>query len=68
MLSRHAANPAVVSERATAMRRQRRRARTSRLYCATNGCTTFLQPDSAASVAICPICGYTRATSLTRTA
>jgi len=60
MLTRHAATPANVSRRATAMRRQRRRTNNSRLYCGTNGCTSFLVPDPATGVARCVICGYSR--------
>ena len=61
MLTRSAANAAV--GRASAMRRMRRRsanANTSRLYCSTNGCTSFLVIDEAATVATCQICGFTR--------
>jgi hypothetical protein len=43
------------------MRRLRRRASTAtRPYCSTNGCTSFLVVDADASVATCPVCGYTR--------
>jgi hypothetical protein len=43
------------------MRRLRRRsAATSKLYCRTNGCASFLQLDPATGVATCPICGYRR--------
>jgi hypothetical protein len=58
MLARHAATPANVSQRATAMRRQRRRS--TRLYCSTNGCTSFLEPDPQTRIATCPVCGLTR--------
>jgi hypothetical protein len=59
MLSR-TINTTVIG-RAGAMRRQRRRSATARRpYCATNGCTSFLELDAAAGVARCPICGYTR--------
>ena len=61
MLSRSAANAAV--GRASAMRRMRRRtanASTSRFYCATNGCTSFLVIDEGGRTAHCEICGYTR--------
>jgi hypothetical protein len=49
--------------RASSMRRLRRRAGTTathRPYCATNGCTSFLDVDTDAGIAVCPICGYTR--------
>ena len=43
------------------MRRMRRRAvNANRLYCATNGCTSFLVVDELGGVAYCEICGYTR--------
>jgi transcription initiation factor IIE alpha subunit len=62
MLSRNAANAAV--GRASAMRRMRRRTANAnhpnRLYCATNGCTSFLVLDQATSTATCEICGYQR--------
>jgi hypothetical protein len=61
MLTRHAATPANVSQRASAMRRQRRRTSgNNRLYCATNGCASFLTLDPATGIAHCAICGYSR--------
>jgi hypothetical protein len=43
------------------MRRMRRRTfAVNRLYCATNGCTSFLVIDETAGTAHCEICGYTR--------
>jgi len=43
------------------MRRMRRRtANAFRLYCATNGCTSFLVIDETAGTAHCEICGYSR--------
>ncbi len=43
------------------MRRMRRRtANANRLYCNTNGCTSFLLVDEATATAHCEICGYTR--------
>jgi hypothetical protein len=46
------------------MRRLRRRASAaSHLYCATNGCTSYLELDPANGVARCPICGYVRRTN-----
>jgi hypothetical protein len=59
MLSRATTN--AVANRASSMRRMRRRtANASRLYCATNGCTSFLVVDEATGSAHCEICGYTR--------
>lgn len=50
-----------VAGRSVAMRRLRRRAATAnRLYCSTNGCTSYLVVDAATGVARCEICGYTR--------
>jgi hypothetical protein len=50
-----------VAGRSTAMRRLRRRASAaSRLYCSTNGCTSFLEIDTAAGVARCGVCGFVR--------
>jgi hypothetical protein len=47
--------------RAGAMRRQRRRSAAARRpYCATNGCTSFLEVDPGTGIAACPICGYRR--------
>ena len=59
MLSRATTN--AVASRASSMRRMRRRtSNAGRLYCATNGCTSFLVIDEAAGIAHCEICGYTR--------
>jgi len=60
MFSRSAASPAATSQRATAMRRMRRRANADPLYCRTNGCTTHLSVDPISGVATCPICGFQR--------
>ncbi len=60
MLSRSAATMAATSQRASAMRRMRRRPKPDHLYCATNGCTTFLTIDGERRVAYCEICGYER--------
>lgn len=59
MLSRSATMN--LSQRAGAMRRQRRRSHAaSPLYCATNGCASFLVLDQASGVATCPVCGFVR--------
>jgi len=53
-----------VTGRASAMRRLRRRATAANhLYCATNGCTSYLELDPLARVARCPICGFVRRTN-----
>lgn len=46
--------------RAAATRRLRRRTTTNRLYCATNGCTSYLELEPERGLAVCPICGYRR--------
>ena len=59
MLTRATTN--AVAHRASSMRRMRRRAvAANRLYCATNGCTSFLVVDELGGVAHCEICGYVR--------
>lgn len=59
MLTRSPSSPASFSQRALAQRRLRRSA-THRLLCNTNGCATFLEVDADQSMAVCPICGYSR--------
>jgi hypothetical protein len=59
MLTRATTN--AVAYRASSMRRMRRRVvNSSRPYCATNGCTSFLVVDELGGVAYCEICGYQR--------
>lgn len=59
MLSRAATTAA--AGRASSMRRLRRRAHASgRLYCATNGCASFLVLDEDTRTARCEVCGYIR--------
>jgi hypothetical protein len=41
-------------------RRRIRRASAGRLYCATNGCTTYLVIDADRHEARCPVCGARR--------
>jgi hypothetical protein len=38
----------------------RRRSMATRLYCRTNGCTSFLELQPERGQAVCPVCGYTR--------
>ena len=59
MLSRTPNTPASLSRRAQAQRRLRRAA-PHRLFCSTNGCTTFLVEDPSGERAVCPICGLQR--------
>jgi hypothetical protein len=42
------------------MRRMRRRSMALRLYCRTNGCTSFLELHPEGGIASCPVCGYSR--------
>jgi hypothetical protein len=59
MLTR--ASTTAVARRASSMRRLRRRTVVAnRLFCATNGCASFLVIDEAARAAYCEICGYRR--------
>lgn len=59
MLTRATTN--AVAHRASSMRRMRRRVvSANRLYCNTNGCTSFLVVDESRGLAQCEICGYTR--------
>ena len=60
MQSRNYSNTASFSQRASARRRIRRTTAANGLYCRTNGCTTYLEPDESGRTANCPICGATR--------
>lgn len=44
--------------RSDASRRIRRLSQ--RLFCRTNGCTTYLEVDRSRGMATCPVCGYSR--------
>lgn len=47
--------------RSASIRRMRRRSLTnSKLYCRTNGCTSFLELQPERGIAVCPVCGYTK--------
>lgn len=47
--------------RSASIRRMRRRSMTnSKLYCRTNGCTSFLEVKPELGIAVCPVCNYTR--------
>jgi hypothetical protein len=53
--------PLALAGRAAAdRRRQRRTLADPRLYCATNGCASFLDLDPLTGVASCAICGFSR--------
>ena len=49
-----------ISGRSASMRRLRRRSMSTRLYCRTNGCTSFLELHPERGLAICPVCSYSR--------
>ncbi len=46
--------------RSASIRRMRRRSMATRLYCRTNGCTSFLELHPERGLAVCPVCSYTR--------
>ena len=47
--------------RSASIRRMRRRSlATTRLYCRTNGCTSFLELFPERGMAVCPVCSFTR--------
>lgn len=48
-----------MSRRSHAQRRLRRAA-AQRLFCSTNGCTTFLLTEQDGRSATCPVCGLQR--------
>jgi len=51
---------AIASRSADSRRLRRRSIADDRLYCGTNGCTTYLELDPRSGVASCPICGFHR--------
>jgi hypothetical protein len=59
MLTRSPSAPADLSRRSQAQRRLRRSA-AQRIFCSTNGCTTYLVPEPSGRHATCPICGLRR--------
>jgi hypothetical protein len=59
MLTRNPNAPGSLSQRAMAQRRIRRTA-ADRLFCSTNGCTTYLVLDDEGRQATCPVCGLHR--------
>jgi hypothetical protein len=50
----------VVGRSASIRRMRRRSMTTSKLYCRTNGCTSFLELHPERGIAVCPVCGYIR--------
>lgn len=59
MLTRSLHAPTDLSRRSHSQRRLRRAA-AYRLFCSTNGCTTYLVPDEGGRRAVCPVCGLQR--------
>jgi hypothetical protein len=59
MLSR-TTHSSVVGRSASIRRMRRRSMTTTRLYCRTNGCTSFLELQPELGKAVCPVCGYTQ--------
>ena len=58
---RRLGGPIAIAARSADSRRLRRRSLADdRLYCGTNGCTTYLDLDQRSGVASCPICGFRR--------
>ena len=51
-------------QNASARRRIRRTSAGNRLFCSTNGCATYLQPDASGTSATCPVCGARRTLAL----
>jgi hypothetical protein len=46
--------------RSASIRRMRRRSMSTKLYCRTNGCTSFLELHPEGGIAVCPVCGFTK--------
>jgi hypothetical protein len=46
--------------RSASIRRMRRRSMSTKLYCGTNGCTSFLELQPELGRAVCLVCGFTR--------
>lgn len=59
MLHRSPPTNTHISRRSHAQRRLRRSA-AQRLFCSTNGCTTYLVPEEDGRRATCPVCGLRR--------
>ncbi len=59
MSTRTMRHTSALSSHASSSRRIRR-SNHNLLYCATNGCASFLQLDPVTGIATCPICGLKR--------
>jgi hypothetical protein len=60
MLHRHPHSTGNQISRRSHSQRRLRRAAAQRLFCSTNGCTTFLVPEADGRAATCPVCGLVR--------
>lgn len=60
MLQRHTHTRTTDLSRRSHSQRRLRRAAANRLFCSTNGCTTFLVPADDGRSATCPVCGLVR--------
>lgn len=61
LAARRPGAPLALAARSAADRRQRRLVHLDpRLYCATNGCASFLRVDPTSGQAVCAICGFSR--------
>ena len=59
MLSR-TSHSSVIGRSASIRRMRRRSMTTTRLYCRTNGCTSFLELQPELGQAVCPVCGFAK--------
>jgi hypothetical protein len=57
---RASARQSSVVGRSASIRRMRRRTMATKLYCRTNGCTSFLELQPELGIAVCPVCQYSR--------
>lgn len=58
--NRASARYSSVVGRSASIRRMRRRSMATKLYCRTNGCTSFLELQPETGLAVCPVCGFTK--------
>jgi hypothetical protein len=57
MLSR-TSHSSVIGRSASIRRMRRRSLSPSKLYCRTNGCTSYLELHPERGLAVCPVCGF----------
>ena len=48
----------VVGRSASIRRMRRRSTANTKLYCRTNGCTSFLELQPERGIAVCPVCAF----------